>query len=284
MTSTQLRSLFALTRPELSLSAGICVVLGQILAAGMAPPFIIMLAGFWSVFCISAAILVMNDVLDYHTDCINAPHRPLPSGAISPQLAKYASLGLFITGLLLSSILSLLSLLAAIKLSCIGALYNWKLKKSGLIGNLLVSFSVGMTFVYGGISTGYLLEKRVLFFAVLTALVDLGEEICADAMDVTGDAHTGSRSLAVLYSPQFALKTGSIIFLIVVLTTIIPFTLGWFKPVFIIPLAVMDGVILYAVRKILSSFDGRCRNYLSWIYRSGSIALLLFVIMLLAGL
>ena len=51
----------------------------------------------------------------------------------------------------------------------------------------MVSFSVGMTFVFGGIAVGKPFEIIVWFFAIITMLIDLGEEIAANAMDIEGD-------------------------------------------------------------------------------------------------
>ena len=51
----------------------------------------------------------------------------------------------------------------------------------------MVNFSVGMTFVFGGIAVDKPFEIIVWFFATITMLIDLGEEIAADAMDIEGD-------------------------------------------------------------------------------------------------
>ena len=75
--------LFRITRPDLSAAAGICVLIGQLLALGKLPELALVAVGFFSVFCIAGSILVVNDILDIETDKINAPHRPIPSGAVS---------------------------------------------------------------------------------------------------------------------------------------------------------------------------------------------------------
>jgi 4-hydroxybenzoate polyprenyltransferase and related prenyltransferases len=87
----------------------------------------------------------------------------------------------------------------------VGFLYNWWLKKAGLIGNLMVSFSVGMTFIFGGIAVNKPFETIVWFFAIIVMLIDLGEEIAADAMDIEGDSQAGSRSLALILGRENAL-------------------------------------------------------------------------------
>jgi geranylgeranylglycerol-phosphate geranylgeranyltransferase len=97
-----------------------------------------------------------------------------------------------------------------------GFLYNWRLKKSGFIGNLIVWVSVGMTFVFGGIAVNKPVELIVWFFAFWVMLIDLGEEFVADAMDMEGDRKAGSRSLALKLGRQKALRISGAIFLLVV--------------------------------------------------------------------
>ena len=103
-------------------------------------------------------------------------------------------------------------LLISIVLAVIGFLYNRYFKKSGLPGNLMVCSSVGMTFVYGGASVGLPFHKMVLFFGLIAALIDLGEEIAADAMDIAGDRLINSNSLAIKFGKSTALKISGSIF------------------------------------------------------------------------
>ena len=105
----------------------------------------------------------------------------------------------------------------SVGLAVIGFLYNRKFKKHGLAGNLLVSFSVGMTFIFGGLSVGLPFNKMVLFFGVIAALIDLGEEIAADSMDVKGDLLIESNSIAIRFGKEAALKVSVRIFFLVIL-------------------------------------------------------------------
>ena len=56
----KINGLFRLLRFELPFSAGVCVVMGQLLALGNFASVFISIYGFLSIFCISASILVMN--------------------------------------------------------------------------------------------------------------------------------------------------------------------------------------------------------------------------------
>ena len=193
----KLKGFLALIRFELPLAAGICVVLGQLFALGKFAPLNLTVTGFFSVFLVSASILVSNDYCDIETDKINAPHRPIPSNLVSPAEALLLSIFLLLAGLLLSYLIGIAALLFSVGLTVIGFSYNRKFKKHGFAGNLMVSFSVGMTFIFGGLSVGLPYNKIVLCFAVIAALIDLGEEIAADSMDVKGDLLIDSKSIAI---------------------------------------------------------------------------------------
>jgi geranylgeranylglycerol-phosphate geranylgeranyltransferase len=275
----KISAVFRLLRFELPFSAGICVIMGQLLALADFASLTQTLLGFLSVFCVSAAILVLNDYFDVATDMINAPDRPIPSNMVSPNEALFLSLLLFVLGLLFSLLLSITTFWAAIVLSLIGTLYNWKLKKSGLAGNFLVSFSVGMTFVFGAISVGLPFNKIAWIFGIIAALIDLGEEIAADAMDMEGDKLIQSNSLAIRYGPAFAIKSAVFIFFIVVILTLVPFILQWLKWIYLAPILLMDGFIAYAAIRLLQSSGQQGRNYIRILYLGATAGLILFIVM-----
>lgn len=275
----KLKGLFSLIRFELPLAAGICVVLGQLFALGYFAPVYLILTAALSVFFISASILVSNDYFDIETDRINAPHRPIPSGLIIPEEALAFTVFLLLTGLILSSTISITALFFSIGLTIIGFLYNRKLKKHGLIGNIMVSFSVGMTFVFGGLSVGFPLNKIVMFFAVIAALVDLGEEIAADSMDIKGDMLIYSNSIAIKHGKEKALQVSAFIFVLVILLSLVPFLLQWFKVVYLIPITVMDIFIGYSTFCLIRSKDEEGRKYIRLLYLGATFGLIVFLIM-----
>ena len=213
MLKTKMLGLFRLFRFELPFTAGVCVILGELLALGKLPTTAEMVLGFLSVFFISATSLVLNDYFDLEIDKINAPERSLPAGLVTQRDAVLLSIALTLLGFITSYMISFGALVTVVLVWVVGFLYNWRFKRAGLIGNLMVSFSVGMTFIYGGIAVGKPFEKIVWFFGILVMLIDLGEEIAADAMDAEGDSQAGSRSLALKFGPENALKISGIIFL-----------------------------------------------------------------------
>ena len=279
----KIKGLIKLLRFELPSSAGVCVVMGQLLALGEFASVHVTVFGFMSVFLISASILVMNDYFDVETDKLNAPHRPIPSNLVTPNEALYFSLFLLFTGIILSYLISITVLFISIVLAVIGFLYNRYFKKSGLSGNLMVSFSVGMTFIYGGASVRLPSHKLVLFFGLIAALIDLGEEIAADSMDIQGDLLIKSNSLAIKHGKSTALRISGFIFFLVILLSSVPFILNWFSIIYLIPIATMDIAIAYSSFQLLKSKDEEGRKFIRWIYLGATMGLIIFIMMRLVG-
>ena len=258
--------------------------MGQMLALGEFAPIPVTVFGFASVFLISASILVLNDYFDVETDKINASSRPIPSGLVSPAEALVFSLLLLFAGIFTSYLININVLLISIVLAIIGFLYNRYFKKSGLTGNLMVSFSVGMTFVYGCASVGLPTNKAVLFFGLIAALIDLGEEIAADAMDIKGDKLINSNSLAIKFGKPIAIKTSVSIFFLVILLSFIPFILNWFKIIYLVPIGIMDISIAYPALRLLKSENKEGRKLIRRVYLGAISGIIIFIFMRLAGI
>jgi len=279
MLRTKIQGLFRLFRFELPFTAGVCVILGELLALGKLPNITDIVLGFLSVFFISATSLILNDYFDVESDKINAPERPLPAGLVTKQDVVWLFLAVTAFSFIASYMISFTALLVVILAWAVGFLYNWRFKKTGLFGNLMVSFSVGMTFIFGGIAVDQPFEKAVWSFGVMVFLINLGEEIAADAMDVAGDRQADSRSLPVLFGRENALKISAAIFLLVSVVSCLPFLFGWIEWVYASPILLMDIAILYSTTKLLDSRIANRRIYIRWIYLSGLVAILIFIVL-----
>jgi geranylgeranylglycerol-phosphate geranylgeranyltransferase len=278
MQRSKIQGLFTLFRFELPFTAGVCLIFGELLALGRLPSTREMVLGFLSVFCISAAALILNDYFDIESDKINAPERPLPSGLVNGWDVVVLSVVVTIFGFLTAFLISVEAFIVVALVWALGFLYNWRLKKSGFIGNLIVCVSVGMTFILGGIAVNKPFEMIVWFFAFWVMLIDLGEEIAADAMDIEGDRKAGSRSLALMLGHQTAFKISGAIFLMVIAASGIPFLLGWLELLYLFPIILSDGIILYSTIRLIDSRTANRRVYIRWIYLSGMVSLLLLII------
>jgi geranylgeranylglycerol-phosphate geranylgeranyltransferase len=253
MTRSKLIALSRLFRFDLTVTAGVCVLLGELLALGALPSLAQATYGFLSIFCISATALILNDYFDIETDRINAPSRPLPSGLVTKSEVLVLSVVVALLGFLFSFLISPQALAITVGVWVVGFLYNWRLKRTGIWGNLFVAFSVGMTFIFGGIVVGNPFDVVVWYLALTTFFVDLGEEIAADALDVEGDRRTGSRSLAVLWGPGRAMSLSAGIFGFVVVGSAVPFILGWLSWIYLPAMVVWDVFVIYSVKNLLDT-------------------------------
>ncbi len=276
------RGLFRLFRFELPFTAGVCVILRELLALGRLPAVTEIALGFLSVFFISSTALILNDYFDLETDRINAPERPLPSGLITERDVIFLSVAVTILGFITAFFISVEVFLVIVFVWAVGFLYNWRFKRTGFMGNLMVAFSVGMTFILGGIAVNKPFENLVWFFAVWVMLIDLGEEIAADAMDIEGDRKAGSRSLAIVLGSENALKISAAVFLLVVAGSSLPFLLRWMEMIYLFPVLLTDAVILYSTVKLLDSGIANRRIYIRSIYLSGLVALFIIIIIRIA--
>jgi geranylgeranylglycerol-phosphate geranylgeranyltransferase len=267
MLKQKARGIVQVLRPELPFAAGLCVILGEIVALGSLPPFREALLGFLCGFFISGSAIVLNDYFDLEVDRVNTPERPLPAGLLSPSDA-----------ILLTGVTALIGLGAAILLGAsafvlcflfwlIGCLYNWKFKEAGLLGNLMVSANVGFTFLLGGIAVGQPWDGMVWCFALMAFLIDLGEEIAGDAMDIEGDKKRGSRSIGITRGRSFALRISAALFGLVILASWIPIFYGWAGISYLILIGVTDVLILvFTVRLLRSKTSEQGRRAMRGIY------------------
>jgi geranylgeranylglycerol-phosphate geranylgeranyltransferase len=281
LNTKRITGLLRLFRVELPLSAGVCAVLGALLAAGAVPPFSVLALTFLSIFFIAATALILNDYFDYEIDLVNAPERPLPSGMVSKRDVVILSVVVALMGFTASALISVTALLVAIVVWMVGVAYNARFKRSGLPGNLMVSFSVGMTFIFGGIAVGRPDDVLVWWFGLLAGLFDLGEEIAADAMDTEGDRLIGSRSLAIVIGVRKALMVSAGVFSTVVVVSLLPFFLRWLETAYLVPILLMDTVLVVGTARLLSPTAAHPRTTIRWVYLGGTFAILLFVVLLL---
>jgi len=249
--------IFRLFRPELPFAAGVTVLMGEIVALGGLPPWREALLGFTCAFLLSASALILNDVFDLEVDRINVPERPLPSGAVSVREAVGLSVIITLGGLAAALSICPVVLLFGIIIWLIGFLYNWKFKRSGLPGNLMVATSVAACFILGGMTVGDPANKLVWLLALGAFLIDLAEEIAGDAMDMEGDRLRGSRSLALQFGRSTALRVSAGIFILLFLLTPLPLIFDWMGIEYLLAILVADSGLIYFTIMLLRSQNSK---------------------------
>jgi len=272
MLTTKINGVIQLIRPELPLAAGLCVVLGEVVALGGVPSLRQAMLGFLCGFFISGSAIILNDFFDLEVDRVNTPTRPLATGIILPAEAVWLTIITAILGLAASAWISLPAFVLCVIFWIIGALYNWKFKAAGLWGNLMVSSSVGITLILGGMSVGQPWNGIVWCFALMAFFVDLGEEIAGDAMDIEGDRKRNSRSIAITRGKKFALTLSSLIFGVVIVVSIIPVLMGWMGITYLLLIILTDLlIVVFAMRLLKSKTPESGRQSMRGIYLGAMI-------------
>jgi geranylgeranylglycerol-phosphate geranylgeranyltransferase len=150
-----------------------------------------------SAVLIAAGGYVMNDFFDIPIDVINKPNRVLPSGKITPRAAYLYAVLLFILGILFGFLTgNKYCVGVAIFNTFILFFYAKSFKKTILFGNLLVAYSAGSAFIYGGLVNNNF--NKSLILAVFAFYYTLIREFIKDAEDISGDSKYNARTLAVV--------------------------------------------------------------------------------------
>lgn len=140
---------------------------------------------------------VINDIYDLGIDKINKSHRPLPSGRISLSAAKRLYGMLVLISFLFAALHSPLNLLVVINFHGLMLLYSVYLKRKKLIGNAVVAYATGFSFIYVALSIQIGLSEAIIP-AGFAFMMTMARELVKDIEDVAADSALGIRTLAVV--------------------------------------------------------------------------------------
>jgi len=198
--------LIELTRPLNTLITGLTVVVGGLIA-GKSEQFdpAILIGAAIVAALVAAGANAINDAFDAVIDLINRPDRPIPSGEVSRILAALWGLLLTVTGVIAGWTMSVMLGLIATIVGVLLYLYNSRLKRTPLTGNIVVAICGGLAFIYGGVAVGQV--GKALIPACFAFLIHLGREIVKDVEDLPGDLAVGARTLPIVAGRKTALTT-----------------------------------------------------------------------------
>jgi geranylgeranylglycerol-phosphate geranylgeranyltransferase len=191
-----------------------------------------------------AAGNAINDYFDREIDAINRPDRPIPRGAVSARGALAVAVLWFLLAVALATRLPPLAIaIAAVNLLAL-VTYTTIFKGTPGLGNALVSYLVGSTFLFGGAAVGE--PAAVVVLALLAGLSTFTREVIKDVEDVAGDREEGLRTLPIAIGEDRALWVGAVALLVAVAASPIPYLTGTFGRVYLALVAVADAAMLYA--------------------------------------
>jgi len=200
-----------LTRPFGSVVLGGAVIVG-ISASGGDCSFSGYLMGFLLGFLLSAGTKCVNDYFDREIDAINVPSRPIQSGLVTPAYALMEGAVLTTIGIVVSVLMNWLVFFIALVSIGLMSYYNWLGKRTGFLGNIIVSLCVTLTIVTGGAITSSF-SRQLIFLSGMAFLTMIGLEVTKGIPDVDGDRRGNVRTLAVSHGPQNAARVAVAFFL-----------------------------------------------------------------------
>jgi geranylgeranylglycerol-phosphate geranylgeranyltransferase len=243
------RGLLELTRPGNALAAGLLTfvgafVAGGVLGTGLAGAFAWVAAVVATVLAVGAGMAI-NDYFDREIDRVNRPDRPIPSGVVSPREALAFSGLLFGVAVALAVTLPALAVgIAVVNLLALVA-YTEFFKGLPGLGNALVGYLTGSTFLFGGAAVGGRLESVLVLFA-LASLATFAREVVKDVEDVAGDREEGLRTLPIAYGERRSLYLATAVLLVAILASPLPYLLGTFGLPYLLIVLPADAGMLYA--------------------------------------
>jgi len=185
----------------------------------------------------TAASNALNDALDYEIDLINRPERPIPLGYVSIQSALIISFLLFAFGAALCLQLPDMAIVIGVFISIpLMVTYSTKLKGQYLIGNMVVSFLLGASFLFVGAShemTSPMLIPMLLAFG-LTFL----REIIKDVADMEGDLSLGLKTYPIISGMHSSRRVIIVSCLSVGFFSLVPYLIGIYGPGYLLLLLI----------------------------------------------
>src|SRR5437660_7893712 len=251
-TSARLSAYLTLIRPPNTIMIGLGVVIGEAIGLGMLPGIREAVFGFLTASLMMAGTMVANDVYDIEIDRVNSPQRPLPSGTVKTRDAVTLAVALSAAAIVFSALLNLWTFLTALLALALMVYYNTRGKKTGLIGNAVVSFNVALPFFYGGLAVNSI--RPLLFtFSIVAFLANFAREVAKGIADVKGDSLRQVRTLAVVKGTKAAALASAGLCVMAVLLSFLPPLLESISWLYFPPVIVADVGFLYSAYRLVSN-------------------------------
>ena len=245
-------SYFLLIRPLNVLVSGLAMTISAAILDSLDQKIMVILIAL-VVMAYTAAANSINDVFDLKIDKINRPLRPIPSNNLNKNKALIFSFFLFLAGSVLSLQLPSKAYFISIVVSMpLIVIYSTHLKSKPLIGNITVSFIVGLSFIFCGTALGnvYPMWTPGLLAFILTLI----REITKDIADFEGDQIAKYKTYPIRYGIKSAIKLISFLSCVVCLVALLPYINNtynyWYLIILVIGVEIpLIIVVLFLVKK-----------------------------------
>lgn len=276
--SSKIYSYIKITRPINVFITFFVVVVAILISQTEQINFHVILLASIAAGLVTAAGNTINDICDIETDKISHPNRVLVLKSLSKKEAIYFYNFLNTIAIIIASRLSDILLLIVFVSIIILYFYSYYLKKLPLIGNVIVAFLTGLTFIYGGFVSDNPVEAIVP--SVFAFLVNLIREIVKDIQDIDGDSKIGYKTFPIKYGVQKSKFLILFIVVLLILFTLYPFITKLYKiEYFIIVMLLVNPVLILSVKLLF----GKKLNKLSFVSSLLKIDMILGLIAIYLG-
>lgn len=210
----------------------------------------LLIRGIIVVMAFTGATNALNDYLDLETDMINKKTRPLIEGTLLPRTAVILSISLYTIGTFVALSLPKPALIISVGIAMpLMLIYNFWLKGTVLIGNVVVSVIIAMTFLF----SGALFSKPALMItpALLAFAFTLTREFIKDIADEKGDRKVGLKTLPVKLGTIVSSKIAIGMISLLLVSIVIPFCLGLYSKEYLITAMLGIGIPLAYIISLL---------------------------------
>jgi geranylgeranylglycerol-phosphate geranylgeranyltransferase len=218
MNSKKFVAYVQLSRPLNVLITLVSIPVACWIAGGTASIWLFILLAGMTGALVAAGANAINDAFDINIDRINRPGRPLPRGALTQQDARRMWLIVSSAAIGINLFLNSIALLIVVLSIALLYVYSAYLKRTVLIGNVLIGSMTGMAFIYGGVVVGRM--ERAVVPAIFAFFVNLARELLKDVEDMEGDRRENAVTLPVKYGVKTALVLATASLLILIGVTI----------------------------------------------------------------
>ena len=278
MNSKKLIAYFQLSRPVNVFITFISILVACWIAGGTTSSLLLVLLAGITGALVAAGANAINDVFDIDIDRINRPDRPLPRGTLVPQDARkmwlVVSIAAFGINLFLNSAALLIVVLSVILLY----FYSARLKRTVLIGNLVIGLMTGIAFIYGGVVVGGI--KHAIIPAIFAFLVNLARELLKDVEDMEGDRIENAFTLPVKYGVSPSLIMATVSLLVLVGTTIAAASFALYHSAFLYIVLVADFLMCISIILMWRDHSSTTMKLISTILK---ISMIVGLISIIAG-
>lgn len=245
----QIKGLYKISRPLSTLTGVLAVLLGGYVAG----------TGEWvkiglaclATLLVSASANAWNDYLDVEIDKVNQPKRPLPSGMVSLQTAKWFSFTLAFLSILASAFINIPAFIVAVVSNILLFFYSIRLKSTVLLGNATVAIISALSAMFGGIAAGNVGPS--LWLAAVIGVGIMGREVLKTLADYDGDLSQQCRTIATAWGKRHA----RVIFYFLAGATLIvmmmPYLFEVYRPIYAYIVALGVYPVVFYIATLVSS-------------------------------